>query len=465
MNIIAFYGDCSKQYAGAKIHLAGTGTTAPTQSTAPIGTTLNAQNENPTILYDPYNSGQLSGGISYAGNLMCVVKEPYADTKPVSSSDNYSPACSPLVGGTMDYVVAESTGYNDDEGETEYYYDLASGKRIKRDMVDLVNINDPGDNSLEVISVLNGYGKLQITLKTDWRVPYNIDYPGQNYYYSYKKNYNVTSFNADTVKMTFYHTTSAKGDINVSGCDVLSSAVWSTSAANKTATLTLRLSNAGEYYGSSLEYDANGNMVITINRKPAAENGYVVVLDAGHGGAEPGAVGLDSTVQERYLNLAFAYQVKAELEKKGVTVYLTRTGNDKQKDTLSLEERKEITRRIKPDLYVSIHCNGSYNPDSIGTSTYYYEPFSYELASNIYGELLSVHKNTLYAGRQELYSSLADKVQFYPFSVTRIEDCPSTLIEVGYLTNDAECAMLAQPENQELFGKAIADGIYKTLTQ
>ncbi len=463
MTVLAYFGEEAKIYKGAKICLAGTEPSVPEGTT---GTTLQAGNYNPTVLSDPYaNNLPQNGTQNYTGNLMCIVKEPYADTKPVSTKDNYSPACSPLVGGTMDYVVAESTGYNDDEGTTEYYYDLASGMRIKRDMVNLVSMGTVKDNTLSVQSVVSGLGKLQITLETDWRVPYNIDYPGQNYYYSYKKYYNVTSFNADTVRITFYHTAAASGDIDVSGSDVLSSASWSTSPTNNTATLTLKLKNAGEYYGSSLEYDNQGNMLITVNRKPTEKNGYVVVLDAGHGGAEPGAVGLDSTVQERYINLAFAYQVKAELEKKGVTVYMTRTGNDRVKDTLSLEERKEFTRRVKPDLYISIHCNGSYNPESIGTSTYYYEPFSYNLANNIYTELLGVHRNYLYAGNPGVYSELADNVQYYPFSVTRIEDCPSTLIEVGYLTNDNECALLAQPENQERFGKAIADGIYKTLTQ
>lgn len=463
MTVLAYFGDSAKQYKGAKICLAGT---EPSTSAGTTGTTLNVGNYNPIPPSDSYIT-VLPGSNTqnYTGNLMCIIKEPYADTKPVSSNDNYSPACSPLAGGTMDYVVAESTGYNGDEGTVEYYYDLASGMRVKRDMVDLVSAGTMKDNTINVQSVVSGLGKLQITLKTDWRVPYNIDYPGQNYYYSYKKYFNVTSFNADTVRITFYHTVAASGNIDVSGCDVLSGASWSSSPSNNTSTLTLKLRNAGEYYGSSLEYDSAGNMVITVNRKPAEKNGYVVVLDAGHGGAEPGAVGLDSAVQERYINLAFAYQVKAELEKKGVTVYMTRTGNDKEKDTLSLEQRKEFTRKVKPDLYISIHCNGSYNPESIGTSTYYYEPFSYNLANNIYTELLGVHKNHLYAGNPSVYSELADNVQYYPFSVTRIEDCPSTLIEVGYLTNDNECSMLAQPENQERFGKAIADGIYKTLTQ
>ncbi len=470
MSVIASYGEKTVQYEGARVYPAS----VVPETTARPSTTLNAGNYNPTVTDDKYavtqgitsqqNNSYLNQNITYTGNLMCVVRAPYADAKLISANDDYSPDCSPLVGGTMDYVVSESTYYNPEDDKEEYYYDLASGRKIKRENVDLVSTSGMGDNSLEVVSVISGLNKLQITLKTKWKVPYNIDYPGQNYYYSYKKNYNVTSFNASSVRMTFYHTASVSGSIDVGGSNVLSSAVWSTSAQDKTVTLTFGLKNQGGYYGSSLEYDANGNMVITVNRKPDSQTGYVVLLDPGHGGSEPGAVGLGSAVQERQINLDFALRVKQELESRGVTVYLTRTGNDKERDTLTLEQRKEITRSIKPDLYVSIHCNGSYSPDSIGTSTYYYEPYSYNLAKNIYDELLSVHKNRLYAGRQELYSSLADKVQFYPFSVTRVEDCPSTLIEVGYLTNDAECAMLAQPENQAAFGKAIADGIYKTLT-
>ena len=461
LGVVAFYGEKSFRYDGPQISLAGSGTQAQPDTTLPAG------NYSPTVQNSvPLPSNPSTGqNISYTGNLMCVVKEPYQDAKLIALGDDYSPYCSPLAGGTMDYVVAESTGYNSDDDEPEYYYDLASGIRVRREAVDLVSATGFGDNSLNVVSSVGGYGKLQITLDNDWKVPYNISYPGQNYYSSYTKKYNVTSFSASEVHITFYHTVSADGAIDVSGSDVVSSAVWAVSEENKTATLILKLKNAGEYYGCSLEYDSQGNTVITVNRKPQSSENYVVLLDPGHGGAEPGAVGLDSVVQEREINLIFAYHVKAELEKKGVTVYMTRTGNDREKDTLTLEQRKQMTRTLKPDLYVSIHCNGSYNPESKGTSTYYYEPFSYKLAKNIYDELLGVHKNHLYAGRQELYSQLADNVQFYPFSVTRIEDCPSTLIEVGYLTNDYECALLAQPENQERFGKAIADGIYKTLTQ
>ena len=54
---------------------------------------------------------------------------------------------------------------------------------------------------------------------------------------------------------------------------------------------------------------------------------------------------------------------------------------------------------------------------------------------------------------------------YYPFSVTRVEECPSVLIEVGYMTNDEECYELIDSENQKLFGKAVADGIARTISE
>ena len=81
----------------------------------------------------------------------------------------------------------------------------------------------------------------------------------------------------------------------------------------------------------------------------------------------------------------------------------------------------------------------------------------------IYKELLSVYKSDIYAGSVELYDEIADGTIFYPFSVTRVEECPSVLIEVGFMTNDDECRKLIDSENQRKFGQAIADGIEQTI--
>ncbi len=410
-----------------------------------------------TTVYTPSTTYRYT---PFTGNQMCIVTAAYADAKPIADHDDLVPYYTPLVAGTMDYVTGESSGYNVDEDETEYYYELRSGRKIKREAVQLVEKSDMGDNSLSVISHSVNNGELKITLSTKWKVPYDLTYLPQEYYHGYRKNYNVTSFTASTVEFTFHYTSSALGTIDTSGSDVAASAYWAVNEGAKTAKLILPLRTQGGYYGSSVEYDSAGNMIITLNRKPVGAAGAVVVLDAGHGGSDPGAAGLSQQVRECDVNLLVAYATMEELQKRGVTVYLTRYKDEK----MLLEQRKAMTRSVKPDLFVSIHSNGSENKNSKGTSTYYFKPFSYSLAKNIYDELLGVHRNSFYYGRQELYNELADAVQYYPFGVTRIEDCPSVLVEVGYVTNDEECYKLIDTNNQKLLGKAVADGIIKTLS-
>lgn len=220
-------------------------------------------------------------------------------------------------------------------------------------------------------------------------------------------------------------------------------------------TLTMPLRATGKYYGCSVEYDQSGNLVITVHNKPQTLKDSVIVLDPGHGGDDPGALGLGGGVYESNVNYALAYYTKLALEKRGATVYLTRGGNT----SLSLEDRKAIVRAVKPDFFLSIHCNASTNKSKIGTAVYYYKPFSFALAQNVYSNLLSVFKNNLYAGQGSVYGSLAGGTLYYPFSVTRLEDCPSVLIETGFVTNDNECMKLIDANNQQLLAEAIAKGV------
>lgn len=474
VSVIATYEDKTVQIQGPKIVSGAQITTQAAATTAPNDKTTQkdfgnyipevthdiystVHNITTTTVYTPSTTHQYT---PYTGNQMCVITDAYADTRDMST-DNLVPYYAPLVAGTMDYVTGESSGYNIDEQETDYYYHLQSGKKVKRESVKLIPKTDMGNNSISVLSSSVSGGELKITLSTKWKVPYDLNYSPQNYYNAYKKNYNVTSFTASCVELSFHYTDSATGTVDTSGSDVVSSAYWKVDTANKTAKLIMNLTKQGGYYGSSLEYDSAGNMVITINRKPPNVSTAVVMLDPGHGGKDPGAVGLDGQIRECDVNYAVAYAAMEELQKKGVTVYFTRSGDQR----LSLEERKAVMRSVKPDLFVSVHSNGSEFPDRKGTSTYYFKPFSFSLANNIYNELLSVHRNHFYYGRQELYNELADNVQYYPFSVTRVEDCPSVLIEVGYMTNDEECYKLIDPSNQKLLGKAVADGIIRTLSE
>jgi N-acetylmuramoyl-L-alanine amidase len=394
----------------------------------------------------------------FTGNQMCIVTKSFADTWPlIAGDDTYVPYYTPLINGTVDYVTAASEAYNEDDGEMVYFYELSSGRKVKRDSVQLIPQQTLSKNSISIVSSAGYGGALTIKFKTDWKVPYAFTYGPQNYYSAYGKKYNVTSFTANYLQMTFYHTNSASGNVDASGSDVISSAYWNVSG--DTATLTMPLRFAGQYYGYSIEYDQNGYLSVTIHNKPQSLRGSVILLDPGHGGNDPGALGLGGGVYESNVNYALAYYTKLYLEAKGATVYMTRGGDT----AVGLEERKAMVRSLKPDLFVSIHCNGNTDKTKIGTAVYYYKPFSYKLANNIYNQLLSVFRNNLYYGQSTIYDSLADGTAYYPFSVARLEDCPSVLIETGYITNDSECMKLIDANNQQKLANAIAVGIEQSL--
>jgi N-acetylmuramoyl-L-alanine amidase len=102
--------------------------------------------------------------------------------------------------------------------------------------------------------------------------------------------------------------------------------------------------------------------------RDAAEK-YVVVIDPGHGGKDPGAASNDGQLKEKEVTLCVALRVKERIEQKvpGVTVALTRTDDS----FLPLQERTAIANSLNADLFVSIHCNAADDTSSRGIETYY----------------------------------------------------------------------------------------------
>lgn len=408
------------------------------------GSAAEFSSTQPSVQYNPFSSAQ-----------MCVVTANSADTWPLGDSDAFVPTSTPLVKGTMDYVTGESELYDSEEGEMRYFYSLASGMRVQKKAVSLLNQSSPEDNSISVLSSYCQNGEMHISFSQKWKVPYSFSYAPQQYYSAYKKNYNVSSFTAQTISFTFFHTTSAFGTFDTLGSDAIASASWSVNTAAKTATLTMNLKRAGGYYGHSLSYDANGNLVLTIaNKPPQTLSGAVVIVDPGHGGTDSGAVGFGGAVKESQINFATAAYLKNELERRGATVYMTRYDDVK----VSLDERKSMIYSVKPDLFISLHSDGSESKTPFGTSAYYFKPMSQALAKNIYDNILSFYGSYMYPSQSDKLASASRGCKFHPFSVTRVEDCPSVLIELGYMTNDEECRKLAESLTQQKLAEAIANG-------
>ena len=195
-------------------------------------------------------------------------------------------------------------------------------------------------------------------------------------------------------------------------------------------------------------------MLLTIRKRPGTLSGAVIMLDPGHGGVDSGALGFSGAVHESQVNFALAVAVKNALERRGAVVWFTRTGDV----YLSLEERKAFARSVQPDVFLSVHCNAAENPARYGTAVYYYRPMSFPLASALNGRLSALFRNTFYAGTSKS-SNVGAGAVFHPFSVTRLEECPSVLIETAFLSNNGDCLLLLDANNRDKIAEAVAAGL------
>jgi len=182
---------------------------------------------------------------------------------------------------------------------------------------------------------------------------------------------------------------------------------------------------------------------------PRVPNGkIVVVIDPGHGGPDPGAVGI-SGLQEKEIVMDISRQVAAALEQQGIQSVLTRTTNDVDVD---LEPRVSLAERINATLFVSIHANSISlsRPDISGLETYYYQSGA-ELAKSIHNSVLQG-------------TGVQDRgVRTARFYVLRKTSMPSVLVEVGFVTGRDDASKLSSSSYRKQMADSIARGILQYL--
>lgn len=196
----------------------------------------------------------------------------------------------------------------------------------------------------------------------------------------------------------------------------------------------------------------------------------VVVLDAGHGGIEPGAVG-PAGLEERSLNLAVAKAARAALEANGVPVVLTRNGDYR----ITLEARAKIVEAVKPKAFVSLHHNAEPDGprDGPGTETYYQTrgssaDQSKRLAGLVYEEVvkaLSQYTGTAWVADTDAGAKFRTSTSGndYYGILRRTQETPAVLAELGFIANAPEEALYARPDVQKVEGDAVAAGILRFL--
>lgn len=188
------------------------------------------------------------------------------------------------------------------------------------------------------------------------------------------------------------------------------------------------------------------NRLLTLNLIPptaiTSAKGMVIVVDAGHGGSDPGAQRGD--IQEKEITLSIAAKLKKLLESKGARVVMTRNDDS----FVSLADRVRITNEVKPDAFISVHINALETNQTIhGIETYYQTEQSKSLAESIHGNLVS---------QLEAPDRFVRKARFYVVNHTTV---PAILAEVGFISNKDERDKLISSEYQVKVADSLSRGV------
>lgn len=187
---------------------------------------------------------------------------------------------------------------------------------------------------------------------------------------------------------------------------------------------------------------------------------FTIVVDAGHGGIDPGSIGYKTKVKESEINLSVAKFLEERLKKLGVRVIMTRpdenglyglsTTNYKKRD---MQKRREIIEKVRPDIVVSVHMNSYIRHNLRGAQVFYDKtsPISENLALCIQNQ---------FAERLEKSTKGVSVGDYYMLKCT---EAASVIAECGFLSNEEDEKLLISKDYQEKVADCIFVGIVKYL--
>jgi len=241
----------------------------------------------------------------------------------------------------------------------------------------------------------------------------------------------ISEFNSEKLGLHFLD--AEIRDINLPESDFYTE--YTTEYMDDGTHITLHLNKENLLWGYDVSSSEN-TITLYLKKSPRLNKGdkplegVIIMLDAGHGDYDSGALGAASVYGplEKDLNLAVALAAKTLLEHKGATVLMTRSD-----DTfLELEQRRSMIRQYKPDLFIAVHHNSmdySYNSTKARGSECYYFTSQSENLANIMCEKVSMATARYNRGAKTGY-----------YYVTRTDIAPSVLMEYSFIINSEEFA-------------------------
>ncbi len=333
----------------------------------------------------------------------------------------------PQVAGMRDYAVSQGNGYYRLRVagyiKEENLRELSGTTKVDIAVINAISVSDEGTHTVITVNAseqipMNGYvedGKFYLAL-------YNMD--------------------ADW-----------KGTVTLADNPLFTAATYEKSTKVNSIKLVLTLRDARNFYGFEFDYDAAGRTLVRLrNPSTLAEGdkpleGKHIVLDAGHGGSDPGALGAAAGMDEADLNLAITLEAAAALRELGATVTLTRETDT----TLAMDDRLAILDRLAPDLSISIHQNSMGYASDItrirGLVALYYADAG-KLLTECVSAAMSAELNRYERDPAEQRLAMCRNARF-----------PSTLVEVGFITCVEEYEKMQSSAVIAATGRAVAEGV------
>lgn len=215
----------------------------------------------------------------------------------------------------------------------------------------------------------------------------------------------------------------------------------------------------------SFLFVVSSSLILDINSSSKATNieeslDFSVVIDAGHGGLDPGSIGYKTKVKESDVNLSVAKKLEEKLKVAGFRVVMTRqdenglyglsTKNYKKRD---MQKRKEIIKEANPDMVISVHMNSYIRHNLRGAQVFYDKnsPVSESLALSIQDQ---------FAAKLEKSDKGISIGDYYMLKCT---DAPSVITECGFLSNEDDEKLLLSDSYQEKIAECIFIGVINFL--